>query len=505
MISYSRARLRALLFPLASLAVFACDGRGCAADPPPAAGALEVAQPQPEPEPEPGPPPNVLVVLVDTTRADHLHFMGYERDTSPHLDAFAARSTVYEQHHSHSSRTGPSVASIFTGRYPGAHGVLNPLTHFDAKGKLGDAQVTLAERLRDAGFATYGVVTNPNASGRFGFGQGFDVYELRADTDLGRGVNKRAFALLDAHAAHAAHEPGPRPFFMYLHYMGPHSPYWAAPARAKLFALPDYHGPINGAHGQLDKIVAGRLKPSARDIDQLTRLYDQDIRSFDDAFGELMAGLRERKLDEDTLVVFVADHGEELWDHGSVLHGYTLYEEVLHVPFVVHDPREEMPSARVAVPTGHVDILPMLLRALSLPPEPAAQGRSEVSADSETEIFAHVQLRAVKTVKLRALQLGDWKLIENELPRRSTELFQLAEDPRERDSRAASEPKRVAAMVEAMRRVERANAGGDPLPEDLLTLTTDELAQLRALGYVGPADEVEPSSAGGHDGDGASP
>jgi arylsulfatase A-like enzyme len=433
--------------------------------------------------PPEGPPaadpsqPNLVLALVDTTRADHLGYHGYARDTSPRIDAMARESIVFLRHYSHSSRTGPALASLFTGLHPRSHGVVNPLVAWDAKGTLGAAQQTLAELLRAHGYRTLGLVANFNVSARFGFDQGFEVFELHDQARAGE-LNARVDALeLDSQ---------PQPFFLYLHYMDPHSPYGAPPPWRGHFSDPDYRGPLTGEHEQLDEIVAGRGPVGPDAANRLRDLYDEEIHYFDAKLGELVDRLRNIDHARPTVFVFVADHGEELLDHGSVLHGYTLYAEQLHVPLLIHDPRIGTPR-RVERVSRHVDVLPTLLELLGIDPPPGLQGNSlapwmrDGQALPEIPVYAAMSLRAVKTVQGASLQIGEWKLIESRLPQRSRELYHVASDPGERRDRSVERPDLVAHMGEALHRFEAAL----PVAEGgVVRLDEAERERLRALGYA---------------------
>ncbi len=419
------------------------------------------------------PRPNLIIVLVDTLRADHLSCYGYHRQTSPHLDRFAAESLTFLNHYSHASRTGPSVASLFTGLYPRSHGVLNPLEARDAKGILSEKQTTLAEILASHGYSCYGIVTNVNVSPRFGFGQGFASY-----------TSLRRSSKIDIKDLEIA-----PPFFLYLHYMEPHSPYNAPEPFRDIWTDPDYQGPVTGRHRQLDRIVAGELVPDAEDQSQLTALYDQEIRHFDEQFANLLETLESRALLDNTILAITADHGEELFDHGSVLHGYTLYQEQLHVPFILRDPSIEKP-ARVSTITRQVDVLPTLLELMGVSYEGTLQGRSLVPlmsgeaddpAGGESGVFAQARLNAVKTVKSRSLSADGWKLIVTDLPEPGHELYHIATDPEEQHNLATSN----AAMTRKMRRRLHNLVRSLPLAtEEQVDLTDQEKEELRSLGYI---------------------
>ncbi len=426
----------------------------------------------------PDAPPNLVIILVDTLRADHLHYHGHHRETSPRIDDLAARSAAFMRHHSTSSRTGPSTASIFTGLFPRSHGVLNPLTEFDAKGVLAEDRTTLAEILTAGGYECFGYTANINASDRFGFGQGFVDYQY---IESSKAVEVRR------HALKVLAEPRENPFFLYLHYMEPHSSYSAPQEYRSLYVDPRYDGRIDGRHLQLNQIVEGTLALSEAGAEHLRGLYDQEIRYTDDEIGLILDALAEHDLAENTVVVFVADHGEEFLDHGSVLHGYTLYQEQLHVPLFVHDPRRS-DARRIEAITRHVDVLPTLLELLGMDGGDEIQGESLVplmdgrqDQRGEVPVLAEASLMAVKTVRQRSLALGDWKLIEHLIPEAPPELYDLRRDPGEQHDLMAVEPHeaqrlrvRLADLLESLPEAEGA----------VTTLSEEEIRKLRSLGYV---------------------
>ena len=367
---------------------------------------------------------------------------------------------------------------MITGRFPRSHGVINPLVRWDAKGVLGQEQLTLAEILKAEGYACYGYVTNPNVVGRFGFDQGYDEYgrvqSMRADE-----VNRLAMGKISTDLR--------RPFFLYLHYMEPHSPYKAPEAYASKFLDSGYSGEVTGDHGQLDQIVAGEFHVDDADVTRLRALYDQEIRGFDDAFQSLLDSLRAKALDENTVIVFIADHGEEFLEHGSVLHGYTLYEEQLRVPMIIYDPRLDGPVTVDAV-TRHVDLLPTLLELADLEPNGGIQGHSlvplmhgEDSEDEAVPVFAQASLMAVKTVRKRSLMLDGWKIIESAIPHPRVELYNLEEDPHEQRDLSQANAEKTRAMMA------RIHEFAEKLPQaesQTVQLNRQETEVLRSLGYI---------------------
>jgi arylsulfatase A-like enzyme len=431
------------------------------------------------------PPRNLLLIVADTLRADHVGHQGYPRDTSPRLDALAESGAVFLRHYSHSSRTEPSVASLLTGLHPRSHGVLNPLDSYDAKGTLQASQTTLAELLAERGFTTAGFVTNPNISRRFGFAQGFATYDLIASM-RGDELNASALRWLDA---------ADEPFFLYLHYVEPHSDYDPPVENRYLFADPLYDGPADGSAEQIRQVELGRWSPAPADLAHLVALYDQEIRTFDDRLGEVLDELERRGLADSTLVVVTSDHGEEFLEHGSVFHGYTLYEEQLRVPLVLRDPRRRG-GVRVETITRHVDLLPTLLDLLGVETPAGLQGASLVpllegagAPHSEPAVFAEVSVHGTRIVKLRSLSRGGWKLVESDLPERGHQLYRVARDPREQRDLSAQRARVLEQMRDELRRFSREL----PVAEGAsLVLSEEEREQLRSLGYLPPQESPQP-------------
>jgi arylsulfatase A-like enzyme len=256
----------------------------------------------------------------------------------------------------------------------------------------------------------------------------------------------------------------------------------------KKFAPTDYRGRITGAHHQLDEVVAGSLELDDADLLQLRALYDAEIGYLDSQLGALFAALEVKGLLDESLLVFVSDHGEELLDHGSALHGYTLYEEQLRIPLMIRHP--ELPARRISRLSRQVDVLPTLLELLGIAiPEPV-QGeslvpamRAEQSPDvgDEAPVFAEGSLRAVKTVALDSYTRGDWKLIETRVPEARKQLFNLRNDPQERHDRLASEPEVAERMSVELQRFR------DALPvgrSEVVPLGKEEIRELQSLGYL---------------------
>jgi len=295
---------------------------------------------------------NVILVSLDTLRADRLSCYGYERETSPFLDGFAESGTLFETTVAQSPWTLPSHATMLTGRFPHRNGVVS-----EAR-TLAPEVPTLATVLCDQGMITGAIVNSHWLSKEQGLMNGFLTYTSfkTLEGNKGKSITDRAIAWLDRYSA--------KPFFLFVHYYDVHSSYEPEPAYRDLFTG-KYGGLADGSTLQLINVRGGALEYNAEDIAHVSDLYDAEIRQLDDQIARLFAHISELGLDENTCVVITADHGEEFMEHGNVLHGRTMYGEVLDVPLIMRGP---------GIPTGKrvkeiamlADIMPTVLGRLGL-------------------------------------------------------------------------------------------------------------------------------------------
>jgi arylsulfatase A-like enzyme len=423
---------------------------------------------------------NVVVLLVDTLRADHLSLYGYRRETSPHLDAWAARAgVVFEDARAQAPCTFPSANSILTSVSPGV---------FYAEMRRADTMAipaavpTLAQILAAAGFDTAAVSASPivrktpsdeNPDG--GYGAGFRIFDESVLWKDAGAVGRRAAEVLGGLA---------EPFLLYVHYMDPHDPYAAppaadggppfaaeAPAGAPEFLLRGDPDPV------ATRIYAEHRDPgvSAAEIAYLVARYDDEIRYWDSQLATLLDALEASGRAGRTVVAIVADHGEEFLEHGDVKHCRSLYDNELHVPFVLFVPG--VAPRRVAAPVANLDLLPTLLDLVGVVPRAARpEGRTlrPLLADGGSVPPAD-QYAAWSS--LQSLSDGRFKLIRDARAQ-SFRLFDLARDPGETVDRAADDP----AVAEKLRRaLWNAYASQN---KEALEGGEEAAARLRALGYL---------------------
>lgn len=432
-------------------------------------------------------PPNVLLVVIDTLRADRLGAYGAARPTSPSIDALARQATVFENARSAGPWTVPAVASLLTGLYPSQHGNMGWLPG-RRQPVLSADLLTLAEALRDRGYRTQVVSGHPWITPESGLTQGFEGFVSArargAPVDDGRVTRGALDFLRSRAAAAAAGDHGP--FFLYVHYMGAHSPYRPSPElqRAVLGRVAELTPLLRSLDGLRGPAYYDALNTAARegrldaaDVACLSDLYDAAVRGADAEVGRLAAALRELGLDAGTLVVLTADHGESFLEHGTILHVQNLYDELLRVPLVVRWPGAG--ARRAPEPVSLVDVFATVLEAAGAPPAPSAGRSLRAPVDARRALFAEGDgtKRRVKVVRG-----GLAAIIDPGRPARD-ELYDLSGDPGERVDLAAARTSDLAALRRLALDFRAASARTRPAPSGE-PLSPEALEALRALGYV---------------------
>lgn len=413
--------------------------------------------------------PDVILITVDTLRADHLGTYGYPQPVSPMIDRFAAAATVYENAISQAPHTLPSLVQIMTSKY--RHGLDVPVD-----------EVTLAERLQKAGYQTAAVVDNPlleiSDTAR-GLMRGFDLFYrngvLDHDAQQQHWKTKTPADCITAQAVRwLKRRDRERPFFLWLHYFDPHDPY-----------LPPFADDLENLSRHSSSELTGDIrntplfhapgKPGATEVPEVDRqhlvaLYDAEVRYVDQSLGELFAFLEDSDLYRPNLIILGADHGESFGEHGLWTHGHSLYAPEVHVPLVIKFPYQAE-GERVKMPVQAIDIVPTVLDVLQIPL-------------AETK-FDGLKLRQRPPEPAFAFW-GPWKLVQDQewklLERGETvELFHIGSDRAEEHNRAAEEP----AVVDRLRAAAVAKLAGAGVAEkQLKDLSSGAVEQLRALGYL---------------------
>lgn len=363
-------------------------------------------------------PPSVVLICMDTVRADHLGCYGYEvNPTTPVLDELASRSFLFEDVTATACWTKPSVPSYLTGTYPAQHGVYEG----SARGLAGtvtdilpEAATTLAEVFRERGFQTAAFVHNAQLRRGNGFEQGFDVYEDGAGD--ARDIRWRALDWLDA-------QDGDRPFFLYLHILDAHWPYPVPEEYATLFATGEEVARFRASDSRelRDAINDGDASFEAEDRRALEALYDGSLRYVDTEIGTFLRGLEVRGLDENTIVSVVSDHGEEFGEHERIGHGHGLFQNLLRVPWILHVPGRA--AARIDEPVSLVDLHPTLVAVAGIGRMGETEGVNRlIEVDHERPVFAEHKAPGWYQ---QSLQLGREKFVRRFTPPSSHSVREL--------------------------------------------------------------------------------
>ncbi len=443
--------------------------------------------------------PDLVLVTIDSLRADRLGAYGYARPTSPRIDALAAEGVVFSQAWATSSWTKPSVTSLFTSRLPSEHGAVAFDRHLDA------ALPTLAELLRDAGYRTAGVSGNfVHVSKRSGLARGFEHWRAvsvpagraRGDAIFVEGEGERTIraaapdgARLNREVRERLSQLGEGPLFLYVHYMEPH-PGFRPPARHRRGLVSDAADGAGVSSERIVDLAAGRASADAEERRRLGELYDAEIATVDEALGELLDWLAEVRPDRERVVVVVADHGEELGDRGGWFHGLTLHREVLGIPLVIWDSRGRSGPERRQEPVDLLDVTTTLLALAGVPPAPGMRGRdllasgvplperplvAELHPDPPFE--SHVGTREQRL----AYQAWPWKAIV--AAEGDPWVFRVDRDPEERARLATDASDVPPAFLASLERLRGHFLVGAPeTPAEALDPQT--LEGLRELGYV---------------------
>jgi arylsulfatase A-like enzyme len=427
--------------------------------------------------------PNVLLITLDTTRADRLGVYGHTRPTSPVLDALARDGAWYERAYTVATWTLPAHASLFTGKYPKSHGarydpegplvlgeaIEGPETWKQIRARgLGPDEHPLAELLGAAGYRTGGVVGGPWLKAVFGLARGFEHWDEQGITSLN---GRRAASVTDAALAWLDQKDD-RPFFLFLNYFDPHTPFSPLMPCIQQVALGKEIPPLE--------------KENMRELTDL--FYDAEIRCMDSQIGRVIKRLRRRDLYDSTWIIAVADHGDLLGEHDIFGHGTSLYEPELRIPLIVKPPRDEAPRGRQDELIQILDVFAMIAARIGVELPPGTQASFPVPLGRPA--FAEINpLPAFnQSGDWRAIVSGDWKFLESSVGDRL--LFDIARDPAESNDLAAREPahaqelkKAVDDWMASLPEPRRA-AGGDA--------TVDESTR-RALEGLGYLEGAKPS------------
>jgi arylsulfatase A-like enzyme len=372
--------------------------------------------------------PNVILISIDSLRADHLGCYGYGRRTSPTLDSLASRGYLFERAISQSPWTLPSHASLLTSLYVRTHGVCRPEVGLDARAE------TLAERLRAANYLTAAFASGPFLLPEYGLNQGFDMYDARCSSaGHGESYHDVTNPCIRSRVAQWLWRWGEAPFFLFIHYWDVHFDY-IPPAPYDTLFDPDYKGGVTGRDFVNNDAVVEGMDP--RDLAHLVALYDGEIAHTDRHIGLLLRDLEDLGLTGRTLLIVTSDHGDEFLEHGGKGHAHSLFQELIHVPIIWVDPEGVRGPRRIDDVVQLIDLAPSILQYLGLEVPTAAEGRSFVGRLRGDSPEPRTAFSETKTGGyLKAALERDTKAIHSALAGTTT-VYDLRADPGERHPRA---------------------------------------------------------------------
>lgn len=415
--------------------------------------------------------PDIFVFVLDASRVDHFgRAYGYERDTVPTIDRMAREALVFTQVVAQAPYTSCSVPTMFTGLGYSTHQVVG------TKDRLSDEEQTLAESLKAAGYQTIGLSATPNNSAQLGMAQGYDDFiELWQGTDWATSIDPQYLADSAVQRIQSGLADGP--VFMMFHLVPPHSPY-TPPTEHRQWSAPGYEGPCDGSINYLNSIRGRQDTVSPQDFQELLALYDGNMRFCDAAVERIFEALNEVGRFENSLILVTSDHGEAFFEHGKLDHNSTVYQEMLHVPFVLRLPGGDRPAGidldRLA---SLEDLTPTVLAFAGVQPESRQTGLDLFSERRRRSILH----RSATQQNIQAFRYGRWKLISD---RRGvvTELYDLENDPGEQKNMLVARPDVVSWIIGAWQ------ATRDAVPEPLVSgereITDEDREMLEQLGYL---------------------
>jgi arylsulfatase A-like enzyme len=418
---------------------------------------------------------NVLLVSIDTLRADHLSAYGYSRNTSPHIDALARRGLLFDHAETVQSATWPALTSLHTALYPSAHGVV------ENGQQMPEGLPTLAELLRARGLSTSAFISNMTRGRHPGFSRLFLSRE-GGQAEADRAAVEQAIAQLERERE--------RRFFMWVHLLSPHADY-APPAPYDVaFTRPG----ASSLSGKLEELAALRRRGAAipeSDVAHVVGLYDGEVAFADELVGRLLSALDEKGLEKSTLLVFTADHGEDLHQHNRYFfHSPSVYGSSMSIPLILALPGAR--PARISHPASLVDVAPTVLGVLGFPIPSSFQGQNLLPGGSLPPRPVRQLTFGETSGRIFTVRTPEWRFIYNpdglqpdapggKYPIAQAELYDEEDDPREALNLASSHPDLVRAFSAealAFRNRTRREHGVAPGP------APEAVEELRALGYV---------------------
>lgn len=417
--------------------------------------------------------PNVILIVIDTLRADHLGCYGYARNTTPNIDKLANESILFKNIIAPSPWTCPSIGALFTSRYPASLGIT------EASINISDKFVLLSEVFKEHNYKTHGIISSVYISSKYGYAQGFDSYDeenAKGEQDISSpSITQKAISFIEQNRSNK--------FFLFLHWFDPHYSYML---HEKYNYYPDYNGPIYSGMN-INELWFKAPYMSANDITHIKALYDSEITFTDEYIGTFINRLKALGLYDDTLIILTADHGEEFSERGDYYIGHTrkLFQEMIHVPLIIKLPGENKGKI-INEPIGLIDLMPIIIRYanLKIPAEYKFDGIviniNDVNTFRNKKIISETRWN----LNFQSLIWGDWKFIQ--YPEMSIKmLFNLKDDPIELRNLAKTHVDKTNEMETVLKEwnQEIKLESSDNMRMKTI-FSEEEKAKLKALGYL---------------------
>ncbi|MHC4158706.1 MAG: sulfatase [Planctomycetota bacterium] len=374
--------------------------------------------------------PNVILIVIDTMRADHTGCYGYQRNVTPNIDRLARDGILFKKAIVAAPWTLPSVASILTSQYPCVLGVYDKLTVIDSRFPL------FSEIFKQHNYTTHGIVSHTLMSARFGLGRGFDHYDEES-TFCDEGISSPTVTSKAISFLQQSHK---QPFFLLLHYFDPHYNYTL---HKQYNYFPSYNGNLKSGHPMME-LWRIRHQLSENDIKFLLSLYDSEIAFTDEYIGKLLNELKKLGLYDNSIIIVTSDHGEEFMERGWIGHTRTLHQELLWVPLIIRLPAGG--AQVVKQPIGLIDIMPTILKYFGWKIPDGLEGQTlnlcQCASIASRPIFSEtfnpqllriLQQEPVRPIAYRSIILDNWKYIYDQQSG-SEQIYDLSEDPYEKNN-----------------------------------------------------------------------
>lgn len=425
--------------------------------------------------------PNIVFILIDTLRADRLGVYGSQKGLTPFIDSLAKDSVVFKNCFAPSSYTVPSVASLYTGLYPTHHGVEHGLVQKEANSivqhKLSNKYATLPKILRNHGYSTHGFVTNGCLKPEFGFGAGFDQYEVKS-WEKGLWVTRQV-------SLNNQEITKKKPYFLFLMFFDPHEPYNQNKKLDPKFpeGFPEKKiGEMSVSY--LTELEQNEdMSPGTDNLKVLETLYDGEVAYTDIYIRNIFNNLR---ITDDDLVIITSDHGEGFMEHGRLGHAVHLYNEALHVPLIIRLPKKRFAGQVVDAQVSLVDLLPTVCQMAGIVPKGNYDGIDLLNC-LNTKVFTErplfSSLKRAKGANLNAAFFRDWKFILDR-SEKEKELFNLRQDPGETKQMKEEFPNIAKRMEKLVRDQIKSGPRFPPKIARAKEIDKEELQKFKAMGYL---------------------